>query len=145
MRARLGAVLATAAAILAAAEASACSMAPGYKVPTGLELTTQADTIVLARITGERPSREQRPGTVIATPTVLIAFSRDAEDVSDPDAPWVRAVREYVAIGGGPRREVKARLKARAASLRAMGNADASAIADDMDQERRGRRQPLYD
>lgn len=76
---------------------------------------------------------------------IRIAFSRDAEDVTGPGALWVKAVREYAAIGTGSRSEVAARLKARAAVLRAAGDADSVAIAADMDIERRGKRLAPYD
>jgi hypothetical protein len=50
---RLRPVLASAALVLATAAvpAAACTVAPGYQVPTNLELTTQAEAIVLARVT----------------------------------------------------------------------------------------------
>ncbi len=50
-------VLASAALVLslaAAPAAAACSVAPGYQVPTNLELATGAEAIVLARVTAGR-------------------------------------------------------------------------------------------
>lgn len=63
-------------------------------------------------------------------------FSRDAEDVAGDDALWVRAVREYVAIEKGPLDAQDRRLAARAATLRARGDAASNALADDMLIER---------
>lgn len=63
-------------------------------------------------------------------------FSRDAEDVAGPNALWVRAVREYVAISAQPRAAWPEALRRRAAALRATGIADAALIAADMDIER---------
>lgn len=73
------------------------------------------------------------------------SFSRDAEDVDGPDGLWVKAVREYAAISTAPKREWRPRLLARAAALRALGDADSLAIAADMDVERKGRRLPPTD
>ena len=199
--------------------AQACSMAPGYKVPTTLELAAPSDTIVIATITEARQAEDFSDNVVIATPTTLLkgvtlparveivgavladdahsarmvvasaprelrkpnpgaliggcvryifdrdmklvlflkrdskgelipirsAFSRDAEDVAGPDALWVKAVREYAAIGEAPTREWKARLVSRATALRESGDTDSLAIARDMDVERKGTRLPSYD
>ena len=73
------------------------------------------------------------------------SFSRDAEDVSGQDALWVKAVREYAGIGAAPRAEWPARLRARAAALRAAGDADSMAIAADMVVELSGERRAPYD
>lgn len=218
MRLRLALALLIAATALPST-AHACSMAPGYKVPTNLELAAEAHTIVLATITGERRAKEIWDGVVLLKPTLLLkgatlpasvelhgallatdeqtrqmvvasdprelrapnpgamiggcvryifapgmqlvlflkpdatgslvpfrsAFSRDAEDVSGPDAPWVKAVREYAAASVLPRGEWKRRLSQRAAELRASSDADAQAIAADLDVERTGKRRPAYD
>ena len=61
-------------ALSVAGTASACSMAEGYKVPMALELVQQADTIVLARVGDEIPSKEKfGMGELILKPEVLIA------------------------------------------------------------------------
>lgn len=74
------------------------------------------------------------------------SFSRDAEDVADENALWVKAVREYAAISLAPRRQWKALLRERIVSLRALtANPDAHAIADDMAVELSGKRRPSYD
>jgi len=73
-------------------------------------------------------------------------FSRDAEDVTGPNALWVRAVREYAAVSALPEAARKARLHARIAELRAMrDDPDAAAIADDLQIELSGNRLPPYD
>lgn len=199
--------------------AHACSMAPGYEVPTNLELAAQADTIVLATITGERPGKEPWEGAVLTEPTLLLkgsvlpksvelsgaylatgadmdrlvapspprelrepnpgamiggcvryvfaprtqlvlflkrdeggrltpfrsSFSRDAEDVSGPNALWVKAVREYAAVSAAPPREWRSRLRDRIAALRAAGDDDGLAIAADMEVELAGKRLPAFD
>lgn len=74
------------------------------------------------------------------------AFSRDAEDVPDLDALWVKAVREYAAIGVLPKSGWKGALKARIALLRSHpADSDAAAIADDMAIELKGKRLPPFD
>lgn len=74
------------------------------------------------------------------------AFSRDAEDVSGKDALWVKAVREYAAMSGLPRRSWPGRLRRRIAELRARsGDRDAIAIADDMAIELAGKPGPPFD
>jgi hypothetical protein len=50
----------------------ACSMAPGYKVPTNLELTALADTIVVATVEDERKAGDSWNGVVLVRPTFLI-------------------------------------------------------------------------
>lgn len=52
--------------------ALACSMVPGYKVPTNLELAAAADTIVVARLTSEKAGPNFWEGSVFATPEVLL-------------------------------------------------------------------------
>ncbi len=210
---------AAAALLLAAvpvAPAAACSMARGYKVPTNLELAVAADTIVIARVDGERKAKDVFDGTVLATPVALLkgaalpprielrgaylsdgpdmvfrsdprelrrpnpgaliggcvryifprdarlllflkrdetgrlvpyraSFSRDAEDVTGPDALWAKAVREYVAIAAVPKGGQRTAMRARIAALRARGTADDTAIADDMDIELSNRRLPPAD
>ncbi|PXA93275.1 hypothetical protein DMC47_22540 [Nostoc sp. 3335mG] len=59
-------------------------------------------------------------------------FARDAEDVADRDALWVKAVREYAAIARLPAPDRPAAMRRRMQQLRAAGNRDAVAIADDM-------------
>lgn len=73
------------------------------------------------------------------------SFSRDAEDVSADDALWVKTVREYAALSNVGRGDRKARLKLRIAELRAKGDADSIAIADDMAVELSGKRRPSFD
>lgn len=200
-----------------ASPTAACSMRPGYKVPSNLDLAVAGETIVIATVEGERGGDDSRLGTVITRPTVLLkgkilpdrieldraglgndrwkaqrsdprelrepnpdalsggcvrytfdkgmqlvlflkrgedgklapyrsAFSRDAEDVTGPDALWVRAVREYSAISMLPKPRRKARLKARIAELRAMpGDPGAAAIADDLQIELSGKQLGSYD
>lgn len=195
----------------------ACSMVPGYRVPTNLELAMAAEVIVVATVDGERSAGDGRIGKVIARPTLLIkgsslpavveidntalddklprraarsdprelrepnpdalaggcvryvftrgmklvlflkrdskgvlqpyrsSFSRDSEDVPSDDALWVKAVREYVEISKLSKAGRKAGLKRRAAELRATGDADSVAIANDMAIELTGKRLPPTD
>ncbi|HWK37040.1 hypothetical protein [Sphingomonas sp.] len=60
------------AATLTGTSAVACSMMPGYKVPTNLELAVAADTIVVATVEDSRPGDSDWSGSVIARPTLLI-------------------------------------------------------------------------
>ena len=198
--------IALAAAAFVATPAIACSVAPGYREPTALELAAEADTIVVATIVrGAGPPRVfDRPG--LLRPTLLLkgaalpprlemadivlagtpgvdgtaersasrelrashsdslsgacgrmmfgsgmqlllflkraadgrlsvirhAFARDAEDVSGRNALWVKAVREYAVIARSPRKSWPARLRTRAAELRALRHPDAAAVAADM-------------
>jgi len=200
-----------------AVPAIACSMAPGYRVPTNLELAAVAEVIVVAAVESERPGKGSWDGAVIARPTTLIkgdalpetveimgamlddgsrmrarysdprelrapnpdammggcvryifargmklvlflkrdergvlrpyrsSFSRDAEDVPADDALWVKAVREYAMISEAATRERKTKLKQRISELRALGDADSAAIAEDMMVELKGKRLPPYD
>lgn len=74
------------------------------------------------------------------------SFSRDAEDVSDESALWVKAVREYAKISDFPKKEWKARLLSRIAELRSNNSdPDAMAIANDMEMEVNGKRLQYHD
>jgi hypothetical protein len=74
------------------------------------------------------------------------AFSRDAEDVTDENALWVKTVREYAKISAFPKKEWKGRLRSRIAELRSNKNdLDAMAIANDMEIEAKGKRLLPYD
>lgn len=74
------------------------------------------------------------------------AFSRDAEDVRGHDALWVKAVREYAAIGAFTEAQREQAMRSRVVALRARPeDADAAAIADDLEVELAGRRQPNHD
>ena len=197
--------------------ALACSMAPGYKVPTNLELAAAADTIVIARVISSKAGADRWESSVIATPEALLkgvslpatveiagahlgnsdwtptrsnprelrkanpdaliggcvryifdrdmklvlflkrnksgelvpyrsSFSRDAEDVTDENALWVKTVREYAKISAFPKKEWKARLRSRITELRSNENDfDAMAIANDMEIETKGKRLLPYD
>lgn len=66
-------------------------------------------------------------------------FARSAEDVPSADSRWVRAVRLYVEAAALPEAQRRPFLLARQAELRARtGDADALAIADDIDRQLRG-------
>jgi hypothetical protein len=134
--------------------AYACSMAPGYKVPTNLELAAAADTIVVATIEGERKAESVWDGTILflkrepdgSLSPYRSSFSRDAEDVPSDDALWVKTVREYARISQQPAGARKAALKNRIGELSAMtDDPDAAAIAQDMEIELKGKRLPPFD
>ncbi len=206
--------------ILTAESSNACSMAPGYKVPTNLELAAAADTIVISVIDGERVGEDRWSGVLLTKPVTLLkgaslpslvevtgatiaddprmnrmvvpsaprelrapnpgamiggcvryifskgmklvlflkrdetgklvpfrsSFSRDAEDVVDENALWVKAVREYAAISLTSRARWKDELRNRITALRAtVDDADSQAVADDMAIELSGKRRPPYD
>lgn len=205
-----------AAPLLSAAPAAACSVVPGYRVPTTLEMAGKAEAIVVAEVTGQRRAKQPWDGVVLTKPIALLKgtalppkveiaraglapvgrgrvwpsdprelrranpgamiggcvrytfapgmklllflvrdedgrlvpfrspFARDAEDVASLDSLWVKAVREYAAIAALPEGERPERLRARAAELRG-GDADARAIASDMDAELEGKRAPNFD
>lgn len=59
-------------AVLAAAPASACSVVPGYKVPTNLDLAVAGETIVLATVEGERKGEDLWSSAVVVRPTALL-------------------------------------------------------------------------
>jgi hypothetical protein len=208
------------AAFFCADTSNACSMAPGYKVPTNLELAARADTIVIAVVEGERAGEDRWSGALLTKPTMLLkgtklptvvelsgsviaedarmarmvapsaprelrepnpgamiggcvryifsmgmklvlflqrdetgklvplrsSFARDAEDVADENSLWVKAVREYAAIGAAPKSKWKNELRKRIAALRGnVGDADSKALADDMSVELSGKRRPSND
>lgn len=73
-------------------------------------------------------------------------FARVSEDVPSDDARWVKAVRTYVGIAALPESERKSALIAKRDALRAQpGDADAAAIADDIDRELATERTSLSD
>lgn len=73
-------------------------------------------------------------------------FARVSEDVPSDDSRWVKAVRTYVAIAALPESERKSAMIARRDALRAQPeDADAVAIADDMDRELAAEPTPLFD
>lgn len=74
------------------------------------------------------------------------AFARIAEDVPTPEARWVKAVRLYAEVSALPEAERVAALRDRQKRLRAQtGDADAQAIAADIDRQLAGDRPPPRD
>lgn len=196
--------------LLTAVPAAACSVMPGYTVPTAYEMALKSDAIIIAEVNGELSSNEVwgRFATVkpiaplkgkvphgnltidfsmLATPDyratpsdprelrapnpgipagscwryvfdkgmklVLFLvrdkqgalavfrspFARDAEDVADDHALWVKAVREFAKISLLPEARRKRAMRARIAKLNAAGDPDSRAIAADMVTELKGR------
>lgn len=76
---------------------------------------------------------------------IRATFARDAEDVTGPNALWVKAVREYAEIANLPADARPDALRRRIVALRAKGGADARAIAADMETELRTPRRPAGD
>ncbi|PSJ39052.1 hypothetical protein [Allosphingosinicella deserti] len=73
-------------------------------------------------------------------------FARVSEDVVSDESRWVKAVRIYAAVAALPKEERRAALIARRDALRARrDDADAAAIADDIDQELAAERTSLRD
>jgi hypothetical protein len=67
-------------------------------------------------------------------------FARWAEDVPSAESRWMRAVRLYVAISALPPTERQAALIAQRDALAAIGDADARAIAEDLERQLRPNR-----
>lgn len=76
---------------------------------------------------------------------IRATFARDAEDVTGPNALWVKVVREYAAIANLPADARPDALRRRIVALQAMGGADARAVAADMETELRTPRRPAGD
>ena len=72
------------AALLAVAPvaAQACEPGPGYKMPTNLELAGHAETIVLARVTGQHVDERGRPTAVVITPIAAIKGELPQGDIA---------------------------------------------------------------
>ena len=77
----LAAALAVTLAI-AATPAAACSLGPGYRAPTNLELAGHAETIVLARVTGQHRDERGRPTAVVITPLTAIKGELPQGDIA---------------------------------------------------------------
>ena len=76
---RRHAALLTIGTLFAATPSWACSMAPGYRVPTNLELAAKGETIVVAEVIGERKTDdpdEPWNGMVLARPITLLRGER---------------------------------------------------------------------
>jgi hypothetical protein len=57
---------------LAPVAAAACEPGPGFRAPTNLELAGHAETIVVAKVTGEQRDERGRPVAVVITPLTAI-------------------------------------------------------------------------
>jgi hypothetical protein len=66
----------------APAAASACSPGPGFRAPTNLELAGHAETIVLARVTGQHQDERGRPTAVVITPFAAIKGELPQGDIA---------------------------------------------------------------
>ena len=62
--------------------AAACSPGPGFRVPTNLELAGHAETIVLARVTGQHVDEQGRPTAVVITPLATIKGEPPQGDIA---------------------------------------------------------------
>ena len=62
--------------------AAACSPGPGFRVPTNLELAGHAETIVLARVTGQHVDEQGRPTAVVITPLAAIKGEPPQGDIA---------------------------------------------------------------
>ena len=208
-------LLAAAAFLAAPLPALACSVVPGYRVPTNIELVERADLILLGTVgdgefepdgppeqriavnpvealKGATPSGSLLLSAMIATDAerqlsnpyelkqahpqsfagactryafprgsrVLFfldrqegvwhqaggPFSRWAEDVLTDDAPWLQAVRFYIAVTKLPEADRAAALVARRDELGALGDDPvAQLIAADIDRQLAGPNAPLDD
>ncbi len=64
------------------AAAAACTLGAGYRAPTNLELTGHAETIVLARVTGQHQDERGRPTAVVITPIAAIKGEMPQGDIA---------------------------------------------------------------
>ena len=76
------AVTLAAAVMLASAPAAACSPGPGYRAPTNLELAGHAETIVLARVTGQHLDERGQPTAVVITPLAAVKGELPQGDIA---------------------------------------------------------------
>jgi hypothetical protein len=60
----------------------ACEPGPGYRMPTNLELAGHAETIVLARVTGQHVDERGRPTAVVITPLAAIKGELPQGDIA---------------------------------------------------------------
>jgi len=72
MRAMNRVLLCAAVLALAPIPAQACEPSADYRVPTNLELAGHAETIVIARVTGQQQDERGRPTAVVITPLTAI-------------------------------------------------------------------------
>ena len=97
-------------ALLAAPAAHACSVAPGYRVPTTLELAAQADAIIVAQPFDQRATAEGAPEIVFAS--LVILKGAPGREVKDDrivvNAPGILSVEEQPARPSDPRQLVRA-------------------------------------
>ncbi len=97
-------------ALLAAPAAHACSVAPGYRVPTTLELAAQADAIIVAQPFDQRATAEGAPEIVFAS--LVILKGAPGREVKDDrivvNAPGILSVEEQPARPSDPRELVRA-------------------------------------
>lgn len=96
--------------LLAAPAAHACSVAPGYRVPTTLELVAQADAIIVAQPFDHRATAEGAPEIVFAS--LVILKGAPGREVKDDRivayAPGILSVEEQPARPSDPRALVRA-------------------------------------
>lgn len=96
--------------LLAAPPAHACSVAPGYRVPTTLELVAQADAIIVAQPFDQRTGADGDPEILFASLIILKGapgweYGRDRISVY---APGVLAPETAAARPSDPRELVRA-------------------------------------
>jgi len=79
---RIHLAAAAAALALAPAAAFACSPGPDFRAPTNLELAGHAETIVLARVTGQHQDERGRTTAVVITPLAAIKGELPQGDIA---------------------------------------------------------------
>lgn len=96
--------------LLAAPAAHACSVAPGYRVPTTFELVAQSDAIIVAQPFDQRATAEGAPEIVFAS--LVILKGAPGREVKDDrivvHAPGILSVEEQPARPSDPRELVRA-------------------------------------
>lgn len=97
-------------ALLAAPAAHACSVAPGYRVPTTLELVAQADAIIVAQPFDRRTGADGEPEVLFASLMTLKGASGrdDGRDRILVYAPGVLEPETAAARPSNPRELVRA-------------------------------------
>lgn len=96
--------------LLAAPAAHACSVAPGYRVPTTLELVAQADAIIVAQPVDQQNTADGEPEILFASLVILKGASGrdDGRDRIVASGPGVLAPETAAARRSDPRELVRA-------------------------------------
>jgi hypothetical protein len=97
---RISLLVAALALTLVPGVSAACSPEPDYRVPSNLALTGMAETIVLARVTGQHQDERGRPTAVVITPLAAVKGELPQGDIAIGGTSLAdgRARGEYAAL-----------------------------------------------